>query len=452
MAQLRPSRCRSVLLALAVLMQAEQTLGWTGSPTLLARRWTAADRMHSQQRQRTSGLVLLAEVDNLEPAALPDDFSLAGPTATKFVILGGGSFGIAMASLLARNNYCVTILVRKDEVARELNTNHRHPYYLADCDLPQSIFATADIKLALADATYVVHAVPVQYTREFLRKVRKHIPAGTPVLSLSKGIETRSLSFVNELLEDMLGTDRSYAFLSGPSFAREIVEGKATAVVVASKDQALATDIASLLSSDTFRVLRSKDVVGVEVGGAVKNVIALAAGMSEGLGLGTNAMAALVTRGCVEMKRVALTLGAGPETLTGLTGVGDTFGTCFGPLSRNRNLGIRLGKGERLKDILKSSTEVVEGVPTAMALAKLIKRYDKSFRVDLKFPIIFGVSRILEGKITPREGLEAIMRMPLRDEFYSITPEPRRGKDGRRRRSPSHEDDAAKTTELDVTR
>jgi len=243
--------------------------------------------------------------------------------------------------------------------------------------------ATADPKAALENATHLVHAVPVQFTRDTLRKVRKYIPEGIPILSVSKGIETKSGQLMCDLLHELLGESHSFAFLSGPSFAREIVEGKATAVVVASEDRDLASEFSDILSSRSFRVFTSRDVIGLEVGGAVKNVIAVAAGMSEGLGLGTNAMAALVTRGCIEMRRISLLFGGRPSTLAGLSGVGDTFGTCFG-----------IGRGERLKDILASSTEVAEGVDTAFSLEKLILNRNNSFRRDLKFPIIFGVCQV----------------------------------------------------------
>ena len=175
---------------------------------------------------------------------------------------------------------------------------------------------------------------------------------------------------MQDILIETLGTERDYGFLSGPSFAREIAQGLATAVVVASESEALANDISDIMASEQFRVFTSRDVVGVEVGGAVKNVLAIAAGMCEGLGLGTNAMAGLVTRGCYEMQKIAVSLGARPSTLMGLSGVGETFGTCFGPLSRNRNLGVRLGKGEKLDDILGSSTEVAEGAATALSLVQ----------------------------------------------------------------------------------
>lgn len=339
----------------------------------------------------------------------------------KCTIIGGGSFGLAMAHVVARKGVEATLLMRNRDHAKAINEERSHPTYLSDLKLPDGVSATTDAALALSDPTFVIHAVPVQYSRRFLRKVAKFMPPDVPVLCTSKGIEKKSLELMCEILPQTLGTDRGYAFLSGPSFAREIAEGLATAVVVASEDRSLAYELSSILSSKSFRVFTSQDVVGLEVGGAVKNVIALAAGMCEGLDLGTNAMTALVTRGCYETQRIALAMGGRSSTIMGLSGVGDTFGTCFGPLSRNRNLGVRLGRGEKLQDILDSATEVAEGVETAYALERLIKRNHKSYRLDLKFPIVFGVAEILRGDSTPKEGLENLMLMPLRPEFLGAS-------------------------------
>lgn len=242
------------------------------------------------------------------------------PYPVRVAVMGGGNFGLALASVCARQGIPTTLLVRSEEIAKEINANHKHPRYMNDLVLPNRIRATTKPDECLPDATYIVHAVPCQYSREFLEEVKEHIPPNTPVLSGSKGIETTSLGFMLDILQDCLGEDRPYAFLSGPSFAREMVQGVATAVVVASEDMFLARDLAELLSDQSFRVFTSRDVVGIEVGGAVKNVIALAAGMCEGLGLGTNAMSALVTRGCGEMRRLGTTLGARSATLAGLSG------------------------------------------------------------------------------------------------------------------------------------
>jgi glycerol-3-phosphate dehydrogenase (NAD+) len=252
------------------------------------------------------------------------------PYPVRIAVMGGGNFGLALATIASRQGIPTTILVRQQEVADSINNENRHPHYMKDIKLPSSLRATADPAECLPDATYIVHAVPVQYSRAFLNSVKQYIPPNTPVLSGSKGIETTSLGFMVDILKECLGNDRPYAFLSGPSFAREMCEGVATAVVVASRDLDLARDLAQLLSDDNFRVFTSKDIIGLEIGGAVKNVIALAAGMCEGLGLGTNAMSGLVTRGCGEMRRLGLTLGARPSTISGLSGEFSFF-MCLDP-------------------------------------------------------------------------------------------------------------------------
>jgi glycerol-3-phosphate dehydrogenase (NAD+) len=242
------------------------------------------------------------------------------PNPVRIAVMGGGNFGLAMAAICARQGYPTTLLVRGEDIAAQINTNHTHPRYMQGITLPSGIRATTDPKDCLPDATYIVHAVPCQYSRKFLDGVKDYIPSGIPVLSVSKGIETSSLGFMADILRECLGKDRPLAFLSGPSFAREIIEGVATAVVIASEDLDLARDLAFLLSDDNFKCFTSQDVVGVEIGGAVKNVIAVGAGMCEGLGLGTNAMSGLVTRGCNEMRRLGLTFGARPSTIAGLSG------------------------------------------------------------------------------------------------------------------------------------
>eukprot|EP00523_Entomoneis_sp_CCMP467_P011530 CAMPEP_0168718604 /NCGR_PEP_ID=MMETSP0724-20121128/607_1 /TAXON_ID=265536 /ORGANISM="Amphiprora sp., Strain CCMP467" /LENGTH=413 /DNA_ID=CAMNT_0008765129 /DNA_START=209 /DNA_END=1451 /DNA_ORIENTATION=+ len=335
------------------------------------------------------------------------------PYPVRVAVMGGGNFGLALATVCARQGIPTTLLVRKEDIADSINSNHTHPSKMTEFVFPHTLRATTQPQECLPDATYIIHAVPVQYSRRFLDTVKDYIPPTTPVLSGSKGIETSSLGFMADILREALGNDRPYAFLSGPSFAREICEGVATAVVIASEDLLLARDLASLLSDDSFRCFTTKDVMGVEIGGAVKNVIALAAGMCEGLGLGTNAMSGLVTRGCGEMRRLGLTLGARPSTIAGLSGVGDTFGTCFGPLSRNRQFGYRLGQGETMEQILESTTEVAEGVDTSIALVNFIKTKCKGYRVDLKYPILFGIADILEGNLTPEEGLKGIMNLPF---------------------------------------
>ena len=242
---------------------------------------------------------------------------------------------MAMGSICARKGIPTTILVRSDDIANEINTEHTHPRYMQGIKFPSRLRATSKPEECLPDATYIIHAVPCQYSRSFLEGVKGHIPNGTPVLSVSKGIETTSLGFMADIIREVLGKDRPLAFLSGPSFAREIIEEVATAVVIASDDLDLARDLANLLSDDQFKCFTSQDVIGVEMGGAVKNVIALGAGMCEGLGLGTNAMSGLVTRGCNEMRRVGLTFGARPSTIAGLSGTSSWDTSRSSPSSEN---------------------------------------------------------------------------------------------------------------------
>ena len=373
---------------------------------------------------------------------------------TKFAILGGGAFSLALAQVLSYKNISTSLLVRRQDVADQINTNRFHPKYLSDCRLPDSLWATSDPVKALEGANFVVHAVPMQESRAFLEKVREHLPKDAPVLSVTKGVEQNTFCLMNDIILETLGTTRRAAFLSGPSFAREIMRGEATAVVIASTDDSLSSELSEILSGVEFRCHTSRDVKGVELGGAIKNVIALAAGMCEGLGLGMNAMSSLVTRGCMEMarcvslfesffsvlgppshflpsplslffslsslslrpNRMGALFGADEETFFGLAGVGDTFGTCLGPLSRNRQVGIRLAKGERLEEILKSIDGVSEGVFTALALEQLIKTKVRPTVFDFKFPIISGVASIIKGTITPEFGLTLLMKYPVRDE------------------------------------
>eukprot|EP00471_Norrisiella_sphaerica_P005874 CAMPEP_0184481276 /NCGR_PEP_ID=MMETSP0113_2-20130426/2824_1 /TAXON_ID=91329 /ORGANISM="Norrisiella sphaerica, Strain BC52" /LENGTH=398 /DNA_ID=CAMNT_0026860301 /DNA_START=506 /DNA_END=1702 /DNA_ORIENTATION=- len=343
--------------------------------------------------------------------------------------MGGGSFGTAMAICAASKGHNVTLLVRRQEIADEINEQRIHPRF-GDIVLDDKITATTDYEKAFGASAdrkpdMLVHAVPAQASRDFLHKVKPFLPKSVPIVSCSKGIEVSSQSLMHQLMADVLRDETTgelppLAFISGPSFADELARGVATGLVVASKKIKTAKRVAELLASDVLRTYATNDVIGVEVGGALKNVIALAAGIAEGLELGMNARSAIVTRGCYEMRRLGHLLGGRQSTLTGLAGIGDTFGTCFGPMSRNRRTGERIGRGEKIEEILESMDQVAEGVPTAKALVKLIQQTDHSYRIDLKYPIIFGVADILDGIRTPLEGFQDIMRDPLRMEMYEL--------------------------------
>lgn len=221
----------------------------------------------------------------------------------KITVLGGGAFSLALVKVLSDKNITTNLLVRNQTIADHINHHHNHPKYLSDFTLPLSLYATTDPVEALRGAKFVIHAVPMQNSRDFLLKTKPYLPVKTPILSVTKGVEIGTFSLMNDIMVETLGSDRRFAFLSGPSFAKEIMQGKPAAVVIASNDDPLSSELAEILSSKSFRCHTSRDVLGVELGGAVKNVIALAAGMCEGLDLGMNAMSSLVTRGCVEMGR-----------------------------------------------------------------------------------------------------------------------------------------------------
>lgn len=334
----------------------------------------------------------------------------------KFAIFGGGAFSLALAKVLSYKNISSCLLVRNASVAATINEENYHPKYLSEFRLPLQIWATVDPAIALKDANYAIHAVPMQQSRQFLTSVKPHLSSNIPLLSVTKGVEQDTFCLMNDIIIETLGKDQRAAFLSGPSFAKEIMNGEATAVVIASTESALAKELADILSSVEFRCHTSSDVTGVELGGAIKNVLALAAGMCEGLDLGMNAMSSLITRGCVEMSSMGKLFGADEQTFYGLAGVGDTFGTCLGPLSRNRQVGYRLAKGESLEEIMASISGVSEGVFTVLALEKLLKTKVRPNVFDFKFPIISGVAQIIKGKITPKFGLNLLMRYPIKDE------------------------------------
>lgn len=313
-----------------------------------------------------------------------------------------------MGTLLARNSATldVVLLLRDADACDAINTRHVNARYLPAFTLPPNVRATIEAADALTGADYIVHAVPVQSSAKFLGAMRHLIPAGVPILCLSKGLEVGTCRNMSDIIHDALGAAQPLAVLSGPTFALELMKGLPTGIVAASEHAWLAAKVQRLFASSNLRVNTSADVVGVETAGALKNVLAIAAGMVEGLELGNNAMAALVAQGCSEIRWLAERLGADPVTLGGLSGVGDIMLTCFVPLSRNRTVGVRLGRGESLDAILATSTQVAEGVATAGAVVSLARRH------RLSLPVLTAVARILEGEMSPREAVETVMMLP----------------------------------------
>ena len=313
----------------------------------------------------------------------------------RIAVLGSGSWGSALAKVVSDNGHQVTLWGRRPELAAQIQESRENATFLPGARFADTLRSTSDLAEALHGAQMMVMAVPTHGIRETLRKCDTLIPRGIPVVSATKGIEQDSLYFVNEMLADEVPwTKETFVALSGPSFAREVAAGSPTVVVAAAKDLSLAREVQRAFWTDNrFRVYLSDDVVGVEVGGALKNVIAIAAGASDGLGFGHNARAALITRGLAEIARLAMKMGGDALTLAGLAGMGDLVLTCTGDLSRNRYVGFELGKGRTLADVLGSMRQVAEGVRTSKSA------FDLSRREGVFMPIIEQVhSTLYEGK------------------------------------------------------
>jgi len=270
--------------------------------------------------------------------------------------------------------------------------------------------ATLDSAAAISEAQYIVHAIPVQQSRRFLEGVQDLIPPDVPIISVSKGMENGTGWMMSRIIANTLNKKQPTVFLSGPSFAKEVVEGRITSLVAASRTRRLCLKVQELFASDSIRVNRTKDTVGVEVCGAVKNVLAIAAGIVEGLGLGHNAMAGLIAQGCREIRWLAKRMGARQETVAGLAGMGDIMLTCYGDLSRNRTVGVRLGRGESIHQILDSMNQVAEGVTTASVVVSLACQY------KIQLPVLTAVAQVLDGNLTPLDAVAEIMRLPQVEE------------------------------------
>jgi glycerol-3-phosphate dehydrogenase (NAD(P)+) len=329
---------------------------------------------------------------------------------TTVAVLGAGSWGTALAKLLAEKNFDVRLWARHEDQARAIQSSRVNERYLPGFELPASLSATSDLKAALAGTELVLWVVPSHGLREVLEAAV--VPSDAVHCAAIKGIENDTLKLVSEIFQDHFPKQAhgQLTFLGGPSFAKEVAQGMPTAVSVAGKNASTAARVQQLLQTERFRPYATEDVVGVELGGALKNVVAIAAGIADGLGFGHNTRAAIITRGLAEISRLAVQRGANPLTMMGLGGVGDLVLTCTGDLSRNRTVGISLGKGRKLEEVLGEMTMVAEGVRTAKSAHALAARED----VDM--PIVTEVYRVLyEGK-NPREAVAALMTRPLKHE------------------------------------
>jgi glycerol-3-phosphate dehydrogenase (NAD(P)+) len=330
-------------------------------------------------------------------------------------VLGAGSWGTALAKVLADKGYMTRLWGRNAELLEAINQRRENPRYLPGIPLPENLVALADLGQTLAGVEIVVVVVPSHALRELALALDPLLPIDVPVVNAMKGIEQGSLELPSQILAGTLPAARlpQLTFLSGPSFAREVALGVPTAVLVAGTSEPHTVCAQHALSGPRLRVYSTDDVVGVEVGGALKNVVAIAAGIADGMSFGHNSRAALITRGLAEIGRLASRLGAHPLTVSGLSGMGDLVLTCTGDLSRNRQVGIELGKGRKLADILAEMTMVAEGVKTAKSA------YELSRREGVEMPLVEGVYRVLYEDRDPHEELEELMSRapkPERDD------------------------------------
>jgi len=324
-------------------------------------------------------------------------------------VVGAGSWGTTVASLVAHNAE-TTLWARRDDLVDEINSRHTNSAYLPSATLPDTLRASSDLDALIAAADVVAMAVPSQGFRDVAARVANSIGATTPVVSLSKGLERSTLMRMSQVLEESM-PGRPVAVLSGPNLAREILAGQPAASVIACADDAVATSLQQLFSRPNFRLYTNPDVVGCEIGGVVKNVIAIASGIAQGFGFGDNTKATLVTRGLAEMTRLGVAMGANPLTFAGLAGMGDIMATCASMQSRNTQVGVRLGKGESIADIVASMNMVAEGVKSSAVVVDLARK------LHVEMPIAEQVARVCDGTQSAADALRALMSRSSRSEF-----------------------------------
>jgi glycerol-3-phosphate dehydrogenase (NAD(P)+) len=327
-------------------------------------------------------------------------------------IVGGGSWGTAIAIALAPRFPQIRLWVYESDLAERIRSSRVNDVYLPGFTVPSSVVPTDSLAEALADADIVLSVTPSHLTRSVYQQMLPHLKAGMLFVSATKGVENGTLLRMSELISSILSPffPPRVAVLSGPTFAREVAAAEPTALVVASDQAGVAAEVQAAFSGPTFRLYASQDPIGVEIGGSIKNVVAIGAGVLHGLGLGHNAMAALITRGLAEMSRLAVAMGGLPRTLAGLAGLGDLVLTCNGELSRNRAVGIELAEGRKLEEIVASMRMVAEGVKTTDAAVELAKRY------HIEMPIASQMYQMLHHGISPRDAIRSLMERSLKDE------------------------------------
>lgn len=327
----------------------------------------------------------------------------------RVAVIGAGAWGTALAMTAVRAGLEVVLWARKDETAAAINADRENAVYLPGIALDPAIVATGNLRDAATGAEAILLVVPTQHLREISAALSRHVPGGTPVILCSKGVELGTGALAGEIVAATI-PQAKWAVLSGPTFAVEVARGLPTAVTLAAEDEAVGRALVAALGTETFRPYLSDDPIGCEIGGAVKNVLAIACGIVWGRGLGDNARAALVTRGLAEITRLALAKGARPGTLTGLSGIGDLVLTCGAEQSRNCSLGIALGRGRELAAVLAERHSVAEGVPSARAVSEL------AAMLGVDMPIVNAVDAILAGRVGIDAAIRGLLARPFKTE------------------------------------
>jgi glycerol-3-phosphate dehydrogenase (NAD(P)+) len=324
-------------------------------------------------------------------------------------VIGAGSWGTTLACLLAEKEYDVSLWAFEKEIVETVRKTGMNSVYLPGVILPVNLKVTGDLEEAVKKSRYILNVVPTQFTRSVFKDALPYVPENAVLISASKGIEQGTLLTVSSILKEITG--HQIAVLSGPSFAKEVIKKLPTAVTLATESPYTGLILQEIFNTAYFRVYTHTDMLGVELGGALKNVIAIASGISDGLGLGHDARAALITRGLAEIVRLGQSLGADERTFSGLSGIGDLVLTCTGPLSRNYSVGVSLGKGMKLKEILTATKSVAEGVATALSA------YELSRKQGIEMPIVEQIYEVIYKEKSPAAAVTMLMNRTLKSEF-----------------------------------
>jgi glycerol-3-phosphate dehydrogenase (NAD(P)+) len=329
-------------------------------------------------------------------------------------VIGAGSWGTALSILLARKSIPIDLWVYENDLCQQIKDTKENKLFLPGYKIPENITPTNSIENAIAGKKVILLVAPTHVVRQTLISIRDVIEPNCIIINASKGIENDSLSTSHQIMQEILTKPFIPAILSGPTFAKEIAEGAPSCAVAAANEQENADIVKNIFSSPEFKVFTSTDIIGVELGGALKNVMAIATGISDGLQLGFNSRAALITRGLVEITRIGVAMGARPETFSGLSGVGDLVLTCTGDLSRNRAVGIKIGQGQSLKEITANMTMVAEGVRTVKSAYELITK------LNIKAAIIDETYQMLYEEKSPKQALKDLMMVEVSSEFLGV--------------------------------